>query len=166
MNSEIAHCAKMCRREMRKGGATMRTRALERRRQASAAVAEMMLDVFDASLIAHGGDRNIGAVVTEWTVAWTIIVNDVGKLPPISQIKISKRIGMSRQNVSRWVAPLVTSGIVKKLEGGYAMDDDYYAATLEAAHFQHAVAAIHTASKKLKMLKVIGVKANAKARDD
>ena len=128
----------------------MRSAELEARHNAAAVVSKLMLICCRAFPQGYNREnKNFAALMPELLVAMVIRVNDGKRGPPLSANRISKRIGMPRANVRRWLDQLVKQGIITKSDGGYVGNDDYLRARQDALYFKRIVRAIRAAAKAL-----------------
>ncbi|KYK50088.1 hypothetical protein A1D31_22520 [Bradyrhizobium liaoningense] len=132
----------------------MRSAEFEKRHAASAIVSTMLLDVMTALLEGYRRDgRNVGSVFPEWMVAAAIRENDQRGGEPANMTTIAERIHDKRQNVGRWVKPLLRFRVIKQ-SGRYGLvgNDEYLQARMNAPYWMLVVKAIIKAGKQLEDL--------------
>lgn len=131
----------------------MRTPELERRHTASALLSKMLLLVVRLMDIGHRRNRNLAAHLAEMMVIMTIRVNDERGKPPLSENKLSKMTGLSRETVGRWLVPLTRHRVVKKVgKWGHVGDDAYLEKRIDALYFRRIAHIIIVTGRMLERL--------------
>lgn len=130
----------------------MRSPELEKRHLASAVVHTMLLDVMLGLLESykHDGRRNAGSAFPERMVVAVVRENDGFGRPPANMSTIAKRLRNHRQNVARWLKPLLEFGVLLRSgRYGFIGNDQYLKERIDAPYWMPVVKAIIKAGKLL-----------------
>lgn len=124
---------------------------LEARLRASTVVCQMMLICFRLMIQGYNRDgKNLAAIFPEILTIIVIRVCEGHHRSPVSINRLAKLTGLPRRTVGRALVQLMKHGVVVKSGDGYATNEAYVQARINAVYFKRMVAAIKAACHELR----------------